>query len=59
MLLKVFVYTFIIVSMVAITYTIANIFLKKFKKTNTFGILFANTSNLGDDVQTIAQMQFI
>jgi hypothetical protein len=25
----------------------------------TFGILFANTSNLGDDVQTIAQMQFI
>ena len=24
-----------------------------------FGILFANTSNLGDDVQTIAQMQFI
>ena len=24
-----------------------------------FGVLFANTSNLGDDVQTIAQMQFI
>lgn len=28
-------------------------------KTKTWGILFANTSNLGDDVQTIAQMQFI
>lgn len=27
--------------------------------TETWGILFANTSNLGDDVQTIAQMQFI
>ena len=36
--------------------------LKKLKakpKTKTWGILFANTSNLGDDVQTIAQMQFI
>ena len=29
------------------------------RKTKTWGILFANTSNLGDDVQTIAQMQFI
>ena len=28
-------------------------------KTKTWGILFANTSNLCDDVQTIAQMQFI
>ena len=27
--------------------------------TKTWGILFAHTSNLGDDVQTIAQMQFI
>ena len=27
--------------------------------TETWGILFAPTSNLGDDVQTIAQMQFI
>lgn len=25
----------------------------------TFGILFANTSNLGDDIQTIAQLQYI
>lgn len=25
----------------------------------TWGVLFANTSNLGDDIQTIAQMQFI
>lgn len=34
-------------------------FIKSKTKTRTWGILFANTSNLGDDVQTIAQMQFI
>jgi len=28
-------------------------------KKHSFGILFASTSNLGDDVQTIAQMQYI
>jgi hypothetical protein len=33
--------------------------IKNNTKTKTWGILFANTSNLGDDVQTIAQMQFI
>ena len=35
------------------------LFIKSKTKTKTWGILFANTSNLGDDVQTIAQMQFI
>ena len=31
-----------------------------FKQNNqTFGILFSKTSNLGDDIQTIAQMQYI
>lgn len=32
---------------------------KNIIKTKTWGVLFANTSNLGDDIQTIAQMQFI
>ena len=34
-------------------------FVKINSKTKNWGILFANTTNLGDDVQTIAQMQFI
>lgn len=41
-----------------IVLTTALIF-KATTKPKTWGILFANTSNLGDDVQTIAQMQFI
>ena len=49
------------ISIIAILITVILIGCKfMFKrKTKTWGILFANTSNLGDDVQTIAQMQFI
>ena len=49
------------ISIIAILIILILIVSKFFFKTKvkTWGILFANTSNLGDDVQTIAQMQFI
>ena len=53
------IYLLAILSICAIIYKVISILLKKYNKTKTFGILFANTSNLGDDVQTIAQMQYI
>mgnify|MGYP003775839523 FL=1 len=52
-------YLLAILSICVIIYKVVPILLKKYNKTKTFGILFANTSNLGDDVQTIAQMQYI
>ena len=53
--IKIGLYTFIILLLVLIAYKV----LKSSKTSKTFGILFANTTNLGDDVQTIAQMQYI
>lgn len=50
----------ILIAAVIFIVIIAFIYIFKSKtKTKTWGILFANTSNLGDDVQTIAQMQFL
>jgi hypothetical protein len=50
----------ILIAAVIFIVIIAFIYIFKSKtKTKTWGILFANTSNLGDDVQTIAQMHFI
>lgn len=54
---KIVLYTFIILVLVLIAYKV--FITMTSTKTKTFGILFANTTNLGDDVQTIAQMQFI
>ena len=44
-----------LVGIITFTCIVLCIFVKRIR----FGILFANTSNLGDDVQTIAQMQYI
>ena len=52
---KIFLYTFIILLLALVTYKV----MTSSKSSKTFGILFANTTNLGDDVQTIAQMQYI
>ena len=48
---------FLLVALMAIIIVIRMV--NNYRYRRRFGILFANTSNLGDDVQTIAQMQFI
>ena len=52
-----FIVTVVVVFVISLVLVLFNCMKKA--KTNIWGILFANTSNLGDDVQTIAQMQFI
>ena len=49
----------LVIILVFVTSTLIYKFIQSKAKTKTWGVLFANTSNLGDDVQTIAQMQFI
>lgn len=54
------IYLSLTILFIMITFRVVAYLLKRStNKTTTFGILFAKTSNLGDDVQTIAQMQYI
>lgn len=53
------VYGFSALSMIFILFCVIKIVIKIAPRRETYGILFANTSNLGDDVQCIAQLQFI